>query len=134
MSPWGILTLDKPCGITSRTAVNVVQRLARPAKVGHAGTLDPLARGVLVVCIGAATRLCVLRPLIGFDEVEAVALAEKIGTYVISIRPYPDSCTVFKPRRPKIRVRLEALESAEQRFDGHSMVEEAFTRTQRLLL
>ena len=43
--------------MTSRDVVNVVQRLVRPAKVGHAGTLDPLATGVLVVCVGAATRL-----------------------------------------------------------------------------
>jgi tRNA pseudouridine55 synthase len=43
--------------MTSRRVVDVVQRLARPAKAGHAGTLDPLACGVLVVCVGAATRL-----------------------------------------------------------------------------
>ena len=53
----GLLNLDKPAGLTSRDAVDLVQRLARPAKVGHAGTLDPLATGVLVVCVGAATRL-----------------------------------------------------------------------------
>ena len=53
----GLLVLNKPGGITSRGAVDVVQRLVRPAKVGHAGTLDPLATGVLVVCVGAATRL-----------------------------------------------------------------------------
>lgn len=53
----GFLNLDKPGGITSRDAVNQVQRLVRPAKVGHAGTLDPLATGVLVVAIGHATRL-----------------------------------------------------------------------------
>ncbi len=53
----GILNLDKPSGMTSRRAVDMVQRLVRPAKVGHAGTLDPLATGVLVVCVGAATRL-----------------------------------------------------------------------------
>jgi tRNA pseudouridine55 synthase len=53
----GILNLDKPGGMTSRRAVDVVERLVRPAKVGHAGTLDPLATGVLVVCVGAATRL-----------------------------------------------------------------------------
>jgi tRNA pseudouridine55 synthase len=52
-----LLNLNKPPGLTSRQAVNCVQRLARPAKVGHAGTLDPLARGVLVVCVGSATRL-----------------------------------------------------------------------------
>lgn len=53
----GILNLDKPAGVTSRDVVNRVQRLARPAKVGHAGTLDPLATGVLVVCVGRTTRL-----------------------------------------------------------------------------
>ncbi len=53
----GLLNLNKPSGMTSRRVVDRVQRLARPAKCGHAGTLDPLASGVLVVCVGAATRL-----------------------------------------------------------------------------
>ncbi|MEX2138291.1 MAG: tRNA pseudouridine(55) synthase TruB [Pirellulales bacterium] len=53
----GILSVNKPPGISSRQAVDLVKRLVRPAKVGHAGTLDPLATGVLVVCIGKATRL-----------------------------------------------------------------------------
>jgi len=57
MPSYGLLNLHKPSGMTSRQTVNVVQRLVRPAKVGHAGTLDPLASGVLVVCTGAATRL-----------------------------------------------------------------------------
>jgi len=54
---FGLLNVDKPAGITSRDVVNRVQRLVKPHKVGHAGTLDPLATGVLVVCIGQATRL-----------------------------------------------------------------------------
>lgn len=53
----GILNINKPTGWTSRDVVNRVQRLVRPAKAGHAGTLDPLATGVLVVCVGQATRL-----------------------------------------------------------------------------
>ena len=57
MEHCGLLNLNKPAGATSRRVVDRVQRLARPAKVGHAGTLDPLATGVLVVCVGAATRL-----------------------------------------------------------------------------
>jgi tRNA pseudouridine55 synthase len=57
MSPCGILNVNKPPGMTSRQAVNVLERMTRPAKAGHAGTLDPLATGVLVVCVGAATRL-----------------------------------------------------------------------------
>ncbi len=54
---YGLLNINKPPGKTSRDAVNRVQRLVRPVKVGHAGTLDPLATGVLVVCLGPATRL-----------------------------------------------------------------------------
>ncbi|MBX9791145.1 MAG: tRNA pseudouridine(55) synthase TruB [Pirellulales bacterium] len=53
----GLLVVDKPAGLTSRQVVDRVARLVRPAKAGHAGTLDPLATGVLVVCIGQATRL-----------------------------------------------------------------------------
>ncbi|MBM3978685.1 MAG: tRNA pseudouridine(55) synthase TruB [Planctomycetes bacterium] len=54
----GILVIDKPGGMTSRDAVNRVQRwFPRKTKIGHTGTLDPLATGVLVVCVGLATRL-----------------------------------------------------------------------------
>lgn len=54
---FGFLNVNKPRGLTSRRVVDRVVKLVRPAKVGHAGTLDPLATGVLVVCIGQATRL-----------------------------------------------------------------------------
>lgn len=53
----GVIALHKPPGITSRDALDAVQRLVRPLKAGHAGTLDPIASGVLVVCIGSITRL-----------------------------------------------------------------------------
>src|SRR6476469_8767082 len=54
----GFLVIDKPGGMTSRDVVNRVQKwFPRKTKVGHTGTLDPLATGVLVVCVGAATRL-----------------------------------------------------------------------------
>jgi tRNA pseudouridine55 synthase len=53
----GIVNLHKPPSMTSRQAVDCLKHMLKPAKVGHAGTLDPLASGVLVVCVGAATRL-----------------------------------------------------------------------------
>lgn len=53
----GILNIDKPAGLTSHDVVNRVRRLAGLRRVGHTGTLDPLATGVLLVCIGRATRL-----------------------------------------------------------------------------
>src|SRR5713101_4197437 len=53
----GFLNIHKPSGMTSRRVVDIVGRIAGTKRVGHAGTLDPLASGVLVVCIGWATRL-----------------------------------------------------------------------------
>lgn len=53
----GLLLVDKPSGPTSHDVVAVIRRGAREKRVGHAGTLDPLATGLLVVCLGAATRL-----------------------------------------------------------------------------
>jgi len=53
----GFLNINKPVGESSRAMVNRVHQIARKHKVGHAGTLDPLASGVLVVAVGVATRL-----------------------------------------------------------------------------
>jgi len=53
----GFLIVHKPTGMTSHDVVNAVRRLAGTRRVGHAGTLDPLATGVLVLALGAATRL-----------------------------------------------------------------------------
>jgi tRNA pseudouridine55 synthase len=57
MSLFGVLNVHKPAGLTSRAVVDRVERLIRPVRAGHAGTLDPLATGVLVICVGQATRL-----------------------------------------------------------------------------
>lgn len=53
----GILIINKPSGITSRDVVNKISKLLNTKKVGHTGTLDPIATGVLVLCIGKATKL-----------------------------------------------------------------------------
>ena len=53
----GLVVVDKPAGLTSHDVVAQVRRLAGTRKVGHAGTLDPMATGVLVVGLGRATRL-----------------------------------------------------------------------------
>lgn len=53
----GILIIDKPKGITSRDVVNKIGKILCTNKVGHTGTLDPIATGVLILCIGRATKL-----------------------------------------------------------------------------
>ena len=54
---WGLILLDKPSGPTSHDMVYAVRRGTGGQRVGHAGTLDPLATGLLVMCLGPATRL-----------------------------------------------------------------------------
>jgi tRNA pseudouridine55 synthase len=56
----GFLAIDKPLGWTSHDVVARVRRLAEERRIGHAGTLDPLATGVLILCLGQATRLSAL--------------------------------------------------------------------------
>jgi tRNA pseudouridine55 synthase len=62
----GALVIDKPEGLTSHDVVSRVRRAAATRRVGHAGTLDPFATGVLVVCVGQATRL--IQFLVGLDK------------------------------------------------------------------
>jgi len=72
----GILVIDKPHGVTSFDVVRQVRRLCRTRRVGHAGTLDPLATGVLPVAIGSATRL--VEYLMAGDKTYQASL--KLGT------------------------------------------------------
>ena len=57
MKRFGLILVDKPTGPTSHKVVSIVRRETGVRKVGHAGTLDPRASGVLILCMGAATRL-----------------------------------------------------------------------------
>jgi tRNA pseudouridine55 synthase len=53
----GIILLDKPAGMSSNQALQVVKRLSKTRKAGHTGSLDPLATGLLVICLGEATKV-----------------------------------------------------------------------------
>ena len=53
----GLLLVDKPKGPTSHDVITLVRRLTGVRKIGHTGTLDPFASGLLLVCVGWATRL-----------------------------------------------------------------------------
>ena len=90
----GGLIVDKPEGWTSHDVVARVRRLAGTRRVGHTGTLDPFATGVLVVCVGNATRLSSL--LVGHERV------------VLPVRELPDLLAV-----PGIERKRPALERRE---------------------
>lgn len=81
---FGFLNINKPPDMTSRDVVNVVQRLVKPHKAGHAGTLDPMATGVLLVAVGKATRLISLA-----QQLPKVYLAE----FQLGVRSDTDDIT-----------------------------------------
>lgn len=72
-APDGILLVDKPQGITSHTAVSRARRALGTRKVGHAGTLDPMATGLLILGIGPSTRL--LTHMVGLDKTYTATIA-----------------------------------------------------------
>ncbi|MFQ6674572.1 MAG: tRNA 4-thiouridine(8) synthase ThiI, partial [Fidelibacterota bacterium] len=72
--------------------------------------------------IEQVTAIPVLRPLVGFDKQEIVDLAGDIGTYEISIQPDQDCCSVFVPKHPATRARLEDVVEAEQSLDVTGLV------------
>lgn len=89
----GMLCVDKPLGMTSHDVVGRVRRVAGLRRVGHAGTLDPLATGVLLLALGRTTRL--IEYLVGHDKVyeTTVRLGQSTTTYdaegeVVEERPF----------------------------------------------
>jgi len=83
-----------------------------------------------MTCINAAADLPVLRPLIAFDKLETIALAERIGTFALSSVQEPDCCTLFMPKRAVTRGRLEVCEDIEARIDVEALVADATAKAE----
>ncbi len=69
-----------------------------------------------LACTDAVVNMPVFRPVIGFDKIEIIDYAQKIGTYETSSLPYEDCCTVFTPKHPVTQPRLDKTELAEQKL------------------
>ena len=67
-------------------------------------------------------KMPVMRPLIAMDKVDIMDKAEEIGTYETSIQPYEDCCTVFLPKHPTTRPKLERIEESESKLDVEGLV------------
>ena len=80
----------------------------------------------------AVTTLPVIQPLIGFDKEEIIRLARKIGTFSTSILPYEDCCTVFTPKHPRTKPRLQDVERVESVLDVEGLVNEAIAGIDRV--
>lgn len=74
---------------------------------------------------GGTTQFPVFRPLIGMDKEEIVTMARRIGTFETSILPYEDCCTIFSPRHPLIRPRLERMRASFDALEIDELLTEA---------
>lgn len=74
-------------------------------------------------CINEVTVLPILRPVVCMDKVEIIDIARSLGTYETSIRPYEDCCTIFTPKAPATRPRLDKCQLFEARWDWKPEVE-----------
>jgi tRNA uracil 4-sulfurtransferase len=83
--------------------------------------------------ISRAVPMPILRPLIGDDKIEIVALARRIGTYEISILPDQDCCSLFVPKHPETKGDLEEIEQSESRLDLTETMQAAMDSAEVLL-
>ena len=78
-----------------------------------------------IACTDAVCTIPVLRPVIGMDKEDIIAVARKIDTFETSVLPYEDCCTVFTPKHPRTRPRLSQVEQAEKALDIPALVQRA---------
>ena len=140
--PFGELQQQVVLGVPPELRVVIYRRLMLriAERLAHKGKAQALVTGEVVgqvasqtlenmTVIAAATKLEILRPLVGMDKDEITEEAKRIGTYPISIIPDQDCCTLFTPKHPATRARLAAVEQAEQALPIDEMVASAMAAT-----
>ena len=128
--PEGLGTL-----ITRRFMMRIAQEIAKQYEAQALITGESLGQVAsqtmeALCCTDAVVDMPVFRPLIGMDKTEIMEIARSIGTYETSILPYEDCCTVFTPRHPVTRPKLDTMPKAESRLDVEALVREAVENTQ----
>lgn len=113
-----------------RFMMRIAQRVAQDNGCGALVTGESLGQvaSQTMEAIGVTNAVCalpVLRPAIGMDKEEIVAIARRIGTFETSILPFEDCCTVFTPRHPQTKPKLPKVLEEEAKLDVDALVEEA---------
>lgn len=125
--------------VARRMMLRLAEALARRERCGALITGDNLGQVASqtlesLAAVGEVAELPVLRPLLAWDKTETVALARRIGTYDVSVRPFDDCCAVFVPARPKTRPTREAARAAESALDVAGLTQAALERSERVEL
>jgi thiazole biosynthesis/tRNA modification protein ThiI len=117
--------------IMRRIMMRIAERIAKDNDCGSLITGESLGQVAsqtmqsITVTNNVVEVLPVFRPLIGMDKSEIMEIAEKIGTYETSILPYQDCCTVFLPKNPSIRPKLEVAAKSERALELETLIAEA---------
>ena len=132
--PEGLGTL-----ITRRFMMRIAQEIAKQNECNALITGESLGQVASqtmesIVCTDAVCEMPVFRPLIGMDKTEIMDIAKRIGTYETSILPYEDCCTVFTPRHPVTKPKLDTMPKAESRLDVEALVQEAVEGTELVIV
>jgi len=125
--------------VVRRLMLRLAEAFSRRDRAGALVTGDSLGQVASqtlesLAAVGEVATLPLLRPLVGADKTEIVALARRIGTYDISIRPFDDCCTLFAPRHPRTRPTREEVRQAEAALDLDALLAAAVAGSERLLV
>ena len=86
-----------------------------------------------LTCTNAVCSLPVFRPLIAMDKSDIIDIAQEIGTYDISIVPEEDCCSVFAPKKPITKPKLERIEKSEEKLDIEALIEGAMATIETIV-
>ena len=87
-----------------------------------------------IFSISEAVKIPIFRPLIGLDKEEIVSLAKKIGTYEISIKPQEDCCTLFIPKHPTTKAKIEIVKKLEKKLAMKKLLKNAIKKAEVLII
>ena len=116
--------------LVRRFMMRIAEKLAKETGCGMLITGENLGQvasqtAEALVVTDASVTMPVMRPLIGMDKVDIMDLAQEIGTYEKSIEPYEDCCTVFLPKHPATKPKLEKILASESKLDCEALIEAA---------
>ncbi|MBE6112149.1 MAG: tRNA 4-thiouridine(8) synthase ThiI [Peptococcaceae bacterium] len=125
--------------IMRRIMVRIAEEIARQRDCLAIFTGDNLGQVASqtmesIYAINNVATMPILRPCITMEKEEIIRLAQQIDTYETSILPYEDCCTVFVPKEPKTRPKVDACEKEEEKLDLPTLIADAVANTERIIM